>query len=332
MKSLRTIIFFPPVKNITGGMQVLLQIAGQLRELDHEACFYLWEKGHAGFLENLGFDVFTGNKIKLESDDVFLVPEGWPNVLSQGINSGARCMIYCQNWAYLFSGLPEGVSWQDLPVEFLAVSDPVRVFIEKSLGKSSLIIRPFIDKEIFYPPARKPCRPVNIAYMPRKNRGLYKQIRQVFESRNRSMNEINWVCIEGLSLDKVADKLRKSHVFLATGFPEGLGLPCIEAMACGCLVTGFAGFGGWDYMRQVNIGGYMPRFPLCPVPWKGNGYFSADGDVLDAALNLERAVKLCLRPDETLSGILENSLLTAGYYSKKNQKKEILAWQGNSFR
>ncbi|MFO7728427.1 MAG: glycosyltransferase family 1 protein, partial [Desulfonatronovibrio sp.] len=307
-------------------MHVLLQIAGQLRELDHRVGFYLWEKGHTGFLEGLGFDVFTGNKIKLEPGDIFLVPEGWPNVLSLGINSGARCVVYCQNWAYLFSGLPDDVSWHDLPVEFLAVSDPVRIFIEKSLGKIPLVIRPYIDEAVFFPSDKKPAFPVNIAYMPRKNRGLYRQIRRVFESRNRNMNEINWICIDGLSRDKVADKLRKSHIFLATGFPEGLGLPSLEAMACGCLVTGFTGFGGWDYMRQAH-NGCNPRIPLRAVPWEGNGYFSPDGDVLDAALTLEKAVKLCSCPDEILSGILANSLCTAGYYSKKNQKKEILIWQ-----
>lgn len=329
MKKSRTIIFFPPATNISGGMHVLLQIAGQLREIEYEVVFYLWEKGHAGFLEGLGFNVFIGNKIRFEPGDVFLVPEGWPNVLCLGINSGARCTVYCQNWAYLFSGLPDGVSWQDLPVEFLAVSDPVRIFIEKSLGKLPLVIRPYIDKNLFYPFDRKTVPPVNIAYMPRKNRGLYRQIRQIFELRNQNINEVNWICIDGLSRDKVADKLRKSHIFLATGFPEGLGLPCLEAMACGCLVTGFTGFGGWDYMRQIN-NGFAPQIPLRAVPWEGNGYFSPDNDVLDAALNLEKAVKLCSRPDETLSGILDNSLRTAGNYSKKNQKKEILIWQGNN--
>lgn len=309
---------------------MLLQIAGQLRELDHEVGFYLWEKGYASFLEGLGFDVFTGNKIKLEPGDIFLVPEGWPNVLSQGISSGAKCTVYCQNWAYLFSGLPEDVAWADLPVDFISVSDPVRIFIKESLGKDTSIIRPFIDQSVFTPPETKPGEIINIAYMPRKNRILYKQIRRIFEARNPGLaSKINWISIEGLQQQEVAQHLKDSHIFLATGFPEGCPLPPLEAMACGCMVVGFAGFGGWDYMRQVH-NGFAPQLPLRAVPWKGNGYFSADGDVLNAAFNLERAVNLYRFPEENLSGILENSLLTAGYYSKQNQKKEIFRWKSSN--
>lgn len=306
-------------------MRVLLQVSEQLTRLNAKVVIYLWDQAHEKQMADLGYRVLVGRNFQARTGDVFLVPEGWPNVISLGVRAGARCVVYCQNWAYLFSGLPDSIFWEDLPVEFLSVSEPVRLFIKKSLGKDSVIIRPYIDETIFYPPPSKPAGSVNIAYMPRKNRALYRQIRQVLESRNRKTPGISWISIDGLGQKEVADKLRESHIFLATGFPEGCPLPPLEAMACGCLTTGFAGFGGWDYMRQAGQG-FGPQIPLRSVPWTGNGYFCADWDVLEAALNLEKALWHLQVKDGKFSEIIDHCLLTARSYSRKNQALEISAW------
>ncbi len=316
-------IFFPPIKNITGGMQVLLQLAEQFQASNKNTAFYLWEDGHETMLKSKGFGVMVGKNIHFTPEDIFLVPEGWPNVLPMALNSGARCVVYCQNWAYLFSGLPEDVSWSDLPVDFIAVSDPVRIFIKESLGKNTPVIRPYIDQSLFVPPENRPENIINISYMPRKNRALYKQIRRVFEARNTGLDlKINWISIEGCKQQEVAEHLKASHIFIATGFPEGNPLPPLEAMACGCVVIGFAGFGGWDYMRQTD-NGYIPEIPLRTTPWQGNGLFCADGDVLNAALSLEKAVQLIVNKSEELSTVLKNSILTAKNFSRENQAREI---------
>jgi glycosyltransferase involved in cell wall biosynthesis len=81
--------------------------------------------------------------------------------------------------------------------------------------------------------------------------------------------------------DDVAKTLGTCHLFLATGFPEGCPLPPLEAMASGCIVTGFAGYGGWDYMRQAAENGYAPRFALRETPYATNGFFASDGDVME---------------------------------------------------
>ncbi len=303
---------------------MLVQVAERLRELSHCPVFFLWEKGPEKFLKDMGFEVVVSRDFRFNTYDLFLVPEGWPNVLALSMKAGIRNFVYCQNWAYLFSGLPQGVSWHDLPVEFISVSDPVRVFIRKSLNRNTPVIRPAIDDQIFYPPESKPRDRIYIAYMPRKNKALYRQIRRIFQERNKDL-EVSWVSIEGVPPDQVAGHLRKSHVFLATGFPEGIGLPPLEAMACGCFVTGFAGLGGWDYMRQAGSG-YVPDIPLRQVAWQGNGFYSADYDVLDAALKLEAAVRLYRDRDLGLEGLLEQSRLTVRAYSKENQQNELSRW------
>jgi len=55
------------------------------------------------------------------------------------------------------------------------------------------------------------------------------------------------VQLEGSDLE-VANTLRKSKIFLQLGLKEGCPRPPAEAMACGCMVVGYDGGGGKDYM------------------------------------------------------------------------------------
>jgi glycosyltransferase involved in cell wall biosynthesis len=174
---------------------------------------------------------------------------------------------------------------------------------------------------LFHPPESKPDGALRIGFMPRKNKALAEQIRRIFEERNPKAH-VQWVPIHGLDRPGVAEALRSCHVFLVTGFPEGCPLPPLEAMACGCRCVGFTGFGGWDYMRQVELDGYAPYgYPLRDVPWGGNGWWSADGDVLGAALGLERAAR-ALPQGSTL---LVQTAQTAAAYGSDDQRREIVA-------
>jgi glycosyltransferase involved in cell wall biosynthesis len=123
---------------------------------------------------------------------------------------------------------------------------------------------------------------------------------------------------------------------MATGFPEGLALPPLEAMACGCLVAGFAGLGAWDYLRQAQPGGYLPLCPLPALPWEknkgnasdGNAFIAADNDALGLCLGLEAAAKIVLNNPESCRALREHGLAAAAFYSADNQRKAIAQlWQ-----
>ncbi|MFW6004949.1 MAG: glycosyltransferase [Desulfonatronovibrionaceae bacterium] len=322
---MKAVIFFPPAGRVTGGMAVLLQLGLALKGLGREVEYCLWDEKQVPYLEKQGFRTRVGRQLSLGAEDVFLIPEGWPNALAMGINSRARCFVYCQNWAYLFGGLPGNVNWNDLPVEFISVSEPVRNFIHEVLGKESQVIRPFIDKSIFFPGPARSGNVVNIACMPRKNKALISLIKRIINSRNPEDQDIRWISIDGADHPEVAGLLRDSHIFLASGFPEGFALPPLEAMACGCLVVGYAGLGGWDYMRPLQ-GSFVPDMELRRVEWEGNGLYNADGDVLGTALSLEKAVQMFRASDSLLTKALENCRLTADSYSRENQEKEVFGW------
>lgn len=322
---MKTFIFLPPVKKPTGGITVLRQIADILHQGGHEA--FLVARDKTGWRpEGLADSapVIEWKDMHLTSDDLWLVPEGWVNAFAPGLEAGAYCVSYVQNWAYLFSGLPEGTTWHNLPVEFFSVSDPVRHFIKEATFKDAPVLRPGIDRSIFYSNPMNTCGPITVAYMPRKNKAVTSQIRAIFEHRSEP-GAVRWLEIDGLDTYGVAEALRASHIFLMTGYPEGCPLPPLEAMACGCLPVGFTGLGGWDYMRQIQeTPRFLPWYPLRPVPWPGNGFWCADGDVMDAALCLEDAVGMVRNCDLFYEAALMSGQETADAYSTENQKQAVL--------
>ncbi len=326
---MKTRIFLPPVKKPTGGITVLRQVADILHQSGHDAC--LVARDQSGWRPQGLADaapVLEWNDLHLEPGDRWLVPEGWANGLTPGLEAGATCLSYVQNWAYLFSSLPEGVRWNQLPVEFLAVSDPVAHFIGQILGRDVPVLRPGIDRTIFHAPDKPGNGTITVAYMPRKNKADAKQIRAIFEHRC-GPDVLRWRALEGLDAFGVAEALRSAHLFLMAGYPEGCPLPPLEAMGCGCLPVGFTGLGGWDYMRQAQESPrFTPWWPLRDVPWAGNGFWCADGDVLDAALCLEEAVTLLKKSGPSLDAILRAGQDTANAYSTDRQKESVLAlWE-----
>ena len=342
---MKSYFFLPPVRQAAGGVTVLRRVAAFLAASGRQAFLVPRERPGQGpgwtpseaFVEA---PVVAWEQLSLNPGELWVVPEGWVNALTPGLKAGSRCLVYVQNWAYLLSALPDGVSWRSLPVEFVAVSDPVAQFVAATTGRAAPILRPGIDPALFCAPDRKPdpAGGIRIAFMPRKNKALAKQIRETFDALDEGLSaRCQWIEIAGMTAKEVAGALQGAHIFLATGFPEGCPLPPLEAMACGCLCVGYMGFGGADYMRQAlpqtlteeaDPAPFTPWWPLREVGWGGNGLWSADADILGAALHLKTAAEWFLSGSPHLAKTLENARATAAAYTLDAQRANVLdLWQ-----
>lgn len=316
-----------------------MAVIGQIARHLHEAAYDVYLAGDANMAQALAAHLpfREMSELKLESGDRWIVPEGWPAFLAPGLKAGAVCAVYVQNWAFLLGILPENVSWASLPVKMFSVSRPVALFVKETTGLSGPVVRPAINPRIFYPaPGADRIyhkeEKIRIAWMPRKNRHLARQIRDIFEAMLGQSHVVlpDWIAIDNMSPAEVAEAMRSCQIFLASGFPEGCPLPPLEAMACGCIPVGFTGMGGWEYMRQASPDAWKPFFELPSVAWRGNGFYVSDGDIWGVALALKTAYA-SLHSDLCLP-IREAAFETARDFSPEKQKEEVLGlWADHQF-
>jgi hypothetical protein len=124
--------------------------------------------------------------------------------------------------------------------------------------------------------------------MPRK---LPDHVRAVRERVEACCPQVPWVEIDGCAEREVARRLDENALFFSTQDGEGFGLPAIEAMARGALVTGYRGTGG---------------FPA-PYATPRNGFWAPDRSPRSAVQRVLAAVDLARRRGPAL-----DSVLTAG--------------------
>ncbi|HVZ07712.1 glycosyltransferase [Rhodopila sp.] len=94
-------------------------------------------------------------------------------------------------------------------------------------------------------------RPKKIAYMPRKRKALAYQIVGSLHARGVLAG---WDLqeIQGMTQAQVAEALATTRLFLSFSQREGFGLPPAEALARGCHVIGYAGWGGNEFFSGPN--------------------------------------------------------------------------------
>ena len=164
------------------------------------------------------------------------------------------------------------------------------------MGVTAEIINNGIDLEKFrlsnIPPIRN-----RVLCLPRKNKEDIDQIRSLIKTK-----EVEFIYADALTEEQLILEYQKADIFLATGYPEGFGLPPLEAMRCGCTVVGFTGGGASEYMIDGET-----------------ALVAQDGDTLTAANQLDRL----LQSDSLKESIRTAGMKIASRYSLENTKKTL---------
>jgi hypothetical protein len=249
------------------------------------------------------------SQVALNPNDYLVVPEIFATELAN-LAPGVPKVIYNQNAYYTFQGWPiEGWTGPNPyrhpdVVAMLAVSEDNLEYLRFAFPElQAYRIRHGIDS-IFAPhwPKRRA-----IAYMPRKHAEDVVQVLNILRAHG-ALENWELVAIDGLAESEVARLLGECAIFLSFGYPEGFGLPPIEAMASGCAVIGYHGRGGKEY--------FDPAFSD-PVE---------TGDIVGFA----RAVENVLAQERTHPGTLERRGKQAmefvrDHYSPVREAEEIVA-------
>jgi len=156
--------------------------------------------------------LYSDKGLAIGANDVLVLPENYW-MLSKLKELPVRKVIFCQNHFYAFGSLPPGESWRTIGItHVIAASEVIADFITGQLGWSPVpVVHYAVDHTRFKPQVKKR----QIAYMPRKRPHDVAFIRGVLRATGSPAAQWPWVAIDNVSLDRSAEILRESEVFLS---------------------------------------------------------------------------------------------------------------------
>jgi glycosyltransferase involved in cell wall biosynthesis len=246
--------------------------------------------------------------VAMGKDDVAVFPEIWGAKI-RGYGKSIRKVIFNQNAYYTFMGNPlRGrliVPYTDpRVVATIVVSEDSRRYLEYVFPRMAVHrIRYGLNPKLYYPQKKKK----QICLMPRKNVEDVKQVLHILNLRG-ALRGWKVVLIDKFTEAQTAAVMRESAIFLSFGHPEGFGLPPAEALACRCIVIGYHGNGGEEFL--------LPEF--C--------YPIRVGDIMGFVQTVERVVReMPGNRSEFEAKMKAGAELVAREYSEERQRESIVS-------
>lgn len=210
----------------------------------------------------------------VRTSDILVIPEVFGPFMGE-IGKGVRKIIYNQGAYNTFNGYQLDSKSRITPYEHeeidavLVVSEDSRNYLAHTFNKLRLFrIFYSVDPKVFH---FEPQKKKQICFMPRKRFGEIVQVINILKFRG-VLRDYELVPVENRSEKEVAALMRESLIYLSTSRTEGFGLPAAEAMACGCIVVGYTGNGGQEFL--------LPEYAF-PVP---------DSDIVGFAKAVENVI------------------------------------------
>ena len=245
----------------SGGVHVMGEHVRLLRAAGHEA--WLWVPGPDGLPGWFDAPVPTlvGPTHELGPDDVLVVPEV-PVVPGLDPAPGARTVVFNQNHFYTFAATPAAGAafpgWSAEPAVW-TVSAESRDVLTALFPRTAVTVVPNpVAVDLFRP---QPAPAVTVAWFSRKRPHESALLERLLRADPRTAG-VDLRPLADESWTEVADVLGRAAVFVALGHSEGFGLPMAEALAAGCLVTGYDGGGGRELFEAPGAWAVPEQRPL----------------------------------------------------------------------
>lgn len=248
MASRRIIYVLEPFPSPHGGVGVIYRHVEILMAHGFSAFVHLPERPEIDFYQTSARQLIGG--FALDTSDILVIPEilGW--ALRQFKPLPIRRLMFCQSHMLPPLEHPRDALAQWGVHGIIASSAAIRNDLQSNYGLSDIPLIPCAVDATRFAPARHKKR--QIAYMPRKRPEEAAAIEAEFKRRH-ARADVPWVPIDQVPQTEVARILSESSVFLSLPADrESLGLPPLEAMASGCLVVGYHGEGGREYINDLN--------------------------------------------------------------------------------
>lgn len=219
------------IREPSGGTKVMYQHVDILNELGHEAAIWHPDKG---FRHNM----FVNSTRIVNGDEI--TPD---IIVSPPVESDLgpfKKIIFDQNPYYMADIGSNAVNG------FMVVSDDSLEYLKCLYPNKTIFHVPnYIDPEIF--PLCKNKKRI-ICIDGRKN---WEDMEQVIRLIKPSCDKHGWELIgfNDYTEKQVSAVMQRATIYLQFGLREGLCLLPLEAMSCGCMVIGYHGQGGKEYVN-----------------------------------------------------------------------------------
>jgi len=255
---MRRIVYLSPFSRteITGGIKTAFRHVELLSGMGIEASVFAPDGRPTWFSSKatLNAKATLTDVDDLLSDRTNLVvfPETLRGVLAQAAQRAAPAAkaLLCQNQYYAFNELIPRFTYEQLGfVKLMTVSAVAKGFLERVFPPATFEVLPvWVDQTMFFPRQKQ----LRIAVIPSKLPAHYDLIRNIFLAKFPKLRHIPWDVIVDKSEAEVAETLGQATILLSLNNMESVGLVPLEAMASGCLVVGFHGYGGLEYATEAN--------------------------------------------------------------------------------
>lgn len=255
--------------------------------------------------------VVSASDLTVSPSDVIVVPEIYTTSIC-ALPSGIRQVILNQNVYVTLDSIASGTPDATKPflnnpnlVAVAAVSDQNAELLRYAFrGLSVHRIRWALDPTVYFPSPVLPGR--RIAFMPRRRAHDAAQVISLLRLRG-VLDGWEVVEIAGCSEWGAAELMRSCRLFLSLSEREGLGLPPLEAIACGCLVVGFTGYAGVEF--------FHPPFATA----------IEDGDIGTFAAGVERLLDWTEEdPSAARQAALDGSQYVLHAYSPEVEQRDLV--------
>lgn len=201
------------------------------------------------FLKKLEISFLKKRSFQFSKYDIIVVPEIFAHAI-EIIEPELDKVIFNQNCYYTFENNDNEKIFKAYTSNkvkaCLVISDDSENYLKLAFeGLKIFKITPSINELFYYSRNKK----LQIAFMPRKLNEDIQQVINIIKIRNKLKNW-EFIPIENNCEIEVARILKESMLLLSLNHREGLGLPPIEAMACGCIPIGYHGNGGKEYFNK----------------------------------------------------------------------------------
>jgi glycosyltransferase involved in cell wall biosynthesis len=304
-------VLCPDINSPVGGIKQLYHLVDVLNRNSFSAFIVHKQKGFkCTWFNNNTKVVYQSEICPDKKKDYIVVPEYRGTGLAN-IYKGCKKVIFNQNAYYTFNGYSFDVNNFETPyldkdiIAVLVVSKDSKDYLNFVFPKTKVYrIHCGINNNIFSYCQNKKKQ---IAFMPRKLREDAIQVVNILKFRGLLKN-YKIVMIDNKKETDVAKVLKESLIFLSFSHREGCALPPLEAMACGCIVVGYAGRGCKEYLKSQYA---------YPVP---------DRDVIGLARSTEKVInEYKYHPERVLAKGRKASNFILNTDSMKKEETDIIA-------